>query len=173
MPVHLCMPIGLKSLPKVLVKDFTHKKRKEGTLDLQWLGPYYIMRNLGKVTYLLHEESTLVEKKINGAHIKPYIACGSEIRISKPASRNIQLTAHILSTCTTNSLVVAVKITAPFLQNLYQLQPQPPSVNQKVNETIKPVGEIIEVKTYKVPGRRKKTTVWVKNCLYELKEIFS
>ena len=103
MPVHLCMPIGLKSLPKVLVKDFTHKKRKEGTLDFQWLGPYYIMRNLGKVTYLFHKESTLEEKKINGAHIKPYIACGSEIRISNPASRNIQLTAHILSTCTTNS----------------------------------------------------------------------
>ena len=130
------------------------------------------MRNLGKVTYLFHEESTLEEKKINGAHIKPYIACGTEIRISKPASRNIQLTAHILSTCTTNSLVVAVKITVPFLQNLYQLQPQPPSVNQKENETIKPA-EIIEVKTYKVPGRRKKRTVWVKNCLYELKEIFS
>ena len=33
MPVHLCMSLGLKSLPKVLVKDFTCKKRKEGKLD--------------------------------------------------------------------------------------------------------------------------------------------
>ena len=31
----------------VLVKDFTCKKRKEGKFDFRWLGPYYIMRNLG------------------------------------------------------------------------------------------------------------------------------
>ena len=57
---------------KVLVKHFTHKKRREGKLDFRWLGPYYIMKNIGKGSYLLQEESTLKEKKVNGAHIKPY-----------------------------------------------------------------------------------------------------
>ena len=33
---------------RVLVKDFTRKKRKEGKLDFRWIGPYYIMKNLGK-----------------------------------------------------------------------------------------------------------------------------
>ena len=42
---------------KVLVMDFTHKKRKEGKLDFRWIGPYYIMKNLGKGSYLLQEES--------------------------------------------------------------------------------------------------------------------
>ena len=48
---------------KVLVKDFTLKKRKEGKLNFRWLGPYYIMKNIGKGSYLLQEESTLKEKK--------------------------------------------------------------------------------------------------------------
>ena len=48
---------------KVLDKDFTLKKRKEGKLDFRWLGPYYIMKNIGKGSYLLQEESTLKEKK--------------------------------------------------------------------------------------------------------------
>ena len=34
------------------------------------------------MTYLLQEKSTLKGKKVNGAHIKPYIACGTDERIS-------------------------------------------------------------------------------------------
>ena len=41
------------------------------------------------MAYLLQEEATLKEKKVNGCHIKPYIACAK--KGSQPAVSNIQL----------------------------------------------------------------------------------
>ena len=38
---------------KVLIKDFRKKKRKEGKLDLMWVGPYLITKSLGKGFYEL------------------------------------------------------------------------------------------------------------------------
>nr|XP_047133003.1 uncharacterized protein LOC105847471 isoform X3 [Hydra vulgaris] len=40
---------------KVLIKDFLRKKRKDGKLDFRWLGPFCILKNLGKGSYLLQE----------------------------------------------------------------------------------------------------------------------
>ena len=78
---------------KVLVKDFLRKKRKEGKIDHRWLGPYVILKNLGKGMlvgilhynhlyyfehyyfagiYLLQQQSTLNERRVNGSHIKPF-----------------------------------------------------------------------------------------------------
>lgn len=68
---------------KVLVKDFSRKKRKEGKMDFRWLGPYCILKNLGKGIYLLQEQGTNNERKVNGAHFKPYIDSGSEAIQSK------------------------------------------------------------------------------------------
>ena len=74
------------------------------------------MRNLGKVTYLLQEKSTLKEEKVNSAHIQPYIAGGTEERISEPAPAtfNTQETFYLLAPPI--HLVVAVKITVPCFQ---------------------------------------------------------
>ena len=41
-------PTVYKVGSKVLAKDFLRRKRKEGKLDYRWLGPYVIMKNLGK-----------------------------------------------------------------------------------------------------------------------------
>ena len=49
------------------------------------------MRNLGKGCYLLQKESTLVEKKVNGAQIKPFIACGTEEKISEKKLKTLYL----------------------------------------------------------------------------------
>nr|XP_047129866.1 uncharacterized protein LOC124805802 isoform X1 [Hydra vulgaris] len=71
---------------KVLIKDFLRKKRKDGKLDFRWLGPFCILKNLGKGSYLLQEIATLKEKKVNGAHIKPYITCDINVAITEADS---------------------------------------------------------------------------------------
>ena len=57
---------------KVLVKDFTRRKRQGGKMDFRWLGPYTIEKNLGKGTYLLRCDAGESSKLVNGAHMKPY-----------------------------------------------------------------------------------------------------
>ena len=60
---------------KVLKKDFLRKKRKGGKMDPQWLGPYVIATDLDKGFYALSDLNTgeIVTKRINAAHLKPYI----------------------------------------------------------------------------------------------------
>ena len=62
---------------KVLVKDILRRKRKGGKMDHRWLGPYLILKNLGKGTYLLQNEGNKTESKVNGAHIKPFYEVSS------------------------------------------------------------------------------------------------
>lgn len=59
----------------VLKKDFTRKKRKGGKLDPKWVGPYRIIRKLGRGLYRLRELSdpTKVVSRVNGVHLKKYI----------------------------------------------------------------------------------------------------
>ena len=59
---------------KVLMKDLQRKKRKGGKLDVKWLGPYTITKNLGKGLYSLQlvSDSNSTVGRINGAHLKPY-----------------------------------------------------------------------------------------------------
>ena len=57
----------------VLKKDFTRRKRKGGKLDLKYLGPYTIVEELGKGTYLLALVGRPEEKvQATGAHLKSY-----------------------------------------------------------------------------------------------------
>ena len=58
---------------KMLMKDFTRRKRKGGKLDHKWLGPYTITHVLGKGLYSLKDDNTdQVVKRVNGFHLKPY-----------------------------------------------------------------------------------------------------
>ena len=58
---------------KVFKKDFCRKKRKGGGLDNKWLGPYEILKDLGKGFFSLKSiESGQVIQRIHGAHLKRY-----------------------------------------------------------------------------------------------------
>lgn len=57
----------------VLKKDFTRRKRKGGKLDSKFIGPFVIVKTLGKGTYLLGRPGTLEGTvQATGAHLKPY-----------------------------------------------------------------------------------------------------
>lgn len=68
-------PEGFQVGLKVLKKDFCRKKRANGKLDVKYLGPYIITKVLGKGTYSLElaNDSSQQVKKVNGAHLKPYV----------------------------------------------------------------------------------------------------
>ena len=72
---------------RVLVKNFLRYKRKGGKLDDRWMGPYIILKNLGKGSYLLQEEKSKVERKVNGAHMKAfYVSYDSSKNLTKDYS---------------------------------------------------------------------------------------
>ena len=57
----------------VLKKDFTRRKRKGGKLDSKFIGPFVIVKTLGKGTYLLGRPGTSEGTvQATGAHLKPY-----------------------------------------------------------------------------------------------------
>ena len=57
----------------VLKKDFRRKKRKGGCMDPKWLGPYEIIKDLGKGFFALKcIESGDIVKRVHGAHLKVY-----------------------------------------------------------------------------------------------------
>ena len=58
----------------VLKKDFNRRKRKGGKLDEKWVGPYRIIRVLGRGLYRLEEvsDATWIINRINGVHLKQY-----------------------------------------------------------------------------------------------------
>ena len=68
-------PEGFQVGMKVSKKDFCRKKRANGKLDVKYLGPYKITKVLGKGTYSLELASDSLQqvKKVNGAHLKPYV----------------------------------------------------------------------------------------------------
>ena len=59
---------------RVLRKDFTRKKRRDGKTNHCYQGPFVITKNLGKEFYRLQdvEDPGVVVKKISGAYFKPY-----------------------------------------------------------------------------------------------------
>ena len=59
---------------KLLVKDFTRKKRKGGKLDMRWKDPYTIVQILGKGLYTLEaaDLSRKIIDRVHGTHLKAY-----------------------------------------------------------------------------------------------------
>ena len=58
----------------VLKKDFRRKKRAGGKLDPSWLGPYTIVKALGRGLYSLQgiAEPSKIISRVNGTHLKRY-----------------------------------------------------------------------------------------------------
>lgn len=67
------VPSAFRVGVRVLKKDFTRKKRRGGKMDPKWLGPYLIVKNLGRGLYKLRSvENPGCIVKVNGAHLKVY-----------------------------------------------------------------------------------------------------
>ena len=57
----------------VLKKDFRRKKRKGGCLDYRWVGPYKILKDVGKGFYFIQNvDNEKNPVRIHGVHLKPY-----------------------------------------------------------------------------------------------------
>ena len=58
----------------VLKKDFLRKKRAHGKLDPRWIGPYKIIKSLGRGLYGLQlvDDPSRIVSRVNGVHLKPY-----------------------------------------------------------------------------------------------------
>lgn len=57
----------------VLKKDFRRKKRKGGCLDHRWIGPYKVVKDVGKGFYSIQNlENRKKSARIHGIHLKPY-----------------------------------------------------------------------------------------------------
>ena len=55
----------------VLKKDFHRKKRKESCLDHRWIGPYKIVKDVGKGFYSIHNvDNGNKSAWIHGIHLK-------------------------------------------------------------------------------------------------------
>ncbi|XP_065899898.1 uncharacterized protein [Dysidea avara] len=61
---------------KMLIRDNKRKKRKGGKLDYRWLGPYEIVKSLGKGLYSLKgvENPEKVIERVHGTRLKPYMS---------------------------------------------------------------------------------------------------
>ena len=60
----------------MLIKDYNRKKRKGGKMDYKWLGPYTIVKSLGKGLYALKatDGSVGVIDRVHGTRLKPYLS---------------------------------------------------------------------------------------------------
>ena len=72
-------PAVYKLGAKVLVKDFLRRKRKGGKLDSRWLGPYTVLKNLGKgmllidfISYIFLVVTITILTTWQNLHISPY-----------------------------------------------------------------------------------------------------
>ena len=69
-----CHPGAYQVGAKVLLRDFTRRKRKGGKMDLKWCGPYTITKCLGKGLYALRavDKPHTVVCRVSRGHLKPY-----------------------------------------------------------------------------------------------------
>ena len=58
----------------VLKKDMTRKKRAGGKMDYKWIGPYRIVKSMGKGLYQIEstDQSNVKIQRVHGIHLKPY-----------------------------------------------------------------------------------------------------
>ena len=71
----------------VLKKDFTRKKRRGGKLDVRYLGPYIIQRQLQRGTYELVTEDGKSTVRATGAHLKPYNRSSQSVSLQNQSSQ--------------------------------------------------------------------------------------
>ena len=58
---------------KVLKKDFSRKKRAGGALDPKWLGPYEVMKDIGKGLFLVKRCNDGKVDRVHGDHLKVFV----------------------------------------------------------------------------------------------------
>ena len=58
---------------KVLKKDFRRKKRAGGALDPKWLGPYEVMKDIGKGLFLVKRCDDGKVDRAHGDHLKVFV----------------------------------------------------------------------------------------------------
>ena len=65
----------------VLRKDMKRKKRAGGKMDFKWLGPYRIIKSMGKGLYQIESTSQPTERiqRVHGIHLKPYDPSGKMV----------------------------------------------------------------------------------------------
>lgn len=66
----------------VLKKDMKRKKRAGGKMDYKWLGPYRIVKSMGKGLYQIegvHHPEIKIER-VHGIHLKPYHPLSKNVR---------------------------------------------------------------------------------------------
>ena len=70
---HSCSLMKFDNGTQVLKKDFRRKKRKGGCMDHKWLGPYEILKDVGKGFFALKcLNSGKIIDRVHGAHLKIY-----------------------------------------------------------------------------------------------------
>ena len=58
----------------VLKKDMTRKKRAGGKMDNKWIGPYRIVKSMGKGLYQIEsaDQFNVKIQRVHGIHLKPF-----------------------------------------------------------------------------------------------------
>ena len=66
----------------VLKKDMKRKKRAGGKMDFKWLGPYRIVKSMGKGLYQIEstDHRKLKIERVHGIHLKPYHPLPKQVR---------------------------------------------------------------------------------------------
>lgn len=76
----------------VLKKDFRRKKRKGGCLDHRWIGPYKIVKDVGKGFYSIQNvDNGKQPARIHGIHLKPY---NTPFKTPQPDKQNSSNESH-------------------------------------------------------------------------------
>ena len=58
----------------VLKRDMKRKKQAGGKMDFKWLGPFKVMKSMGRSLYQIQNvDCTEKVEKIHGVHLKPYV----------------------------------------------------------------------------------------------------
>ena len=83
------------------------KKRVHSKLDPKWVGPYKIIRSIGRALYGLElvEDPTKVVSRVNGVHLKPY-----HIPENQPLDSTISNETLDLRHSTSQSLAVSKEL---------------------------------------------------------------
>ena len=67
-------PDVFKSGSLVLKKDMKRKKRAGGKMDFKWIGPFKVIKSMGRGLYKIQNmDCQMQTEKIHGVNLKPYL----------------------------------------------------------------------------------------------------